>query len=88
MSDGPPRGIRQSIESRWLHELDRRLPAWCPRPGPTQSAGSPALANASRSTPAMAMLDSMAPDEPRRNAALPDLRQSPAASLVTLGRFS
>ena len=30
----------------------------------------------------------IAPDEPRRKAALPDLRHSPAASLVTLGRFS
>ena len=30
----------------------------------------------------------MAPDEPRRNAALPDFRHSPAASLVTFGRFS
>ena len=36
----------------------------------------------------MAMLEVMAPDEPRRNAALPDFRHSPAASLVTLGRFS
>jgi hypothetical protein len=36
----------------------------------------------------MAMFDSMAPDEPRRKAALPALRHSPNASLVTLGRFS
>ena len=36
----------------------------------------------------MAMLESIAPDEPRRKAALPDFTQSPAASLVTLGRFS
>ncbi len=52
------------------------------------SWGSPALASASRSTPAIAMFDRMAPDDPRRNAALPDLRHSPKASLVTLGRFS
>ena len=36
----------------------------------------------------MAMLESIAPDEPRRKAALPDFRHRPAASLVTLGRFS
>ncbi len=36
----------------------------------------------------MAMLERMAPDDPRRKAAFPDLRQSPKASLVTLGRFS
>ena len=36
----------------------------------------------------MAMFESMAPDEPRRNAALPDFKHRPNASLVTLGRFS
>ena len=36
----------------------------------------------------MARLDSMADDEPRRKATLPDLTHRPAASLVTLGRFS
>ena len=36
----------------------------------------------------MARLEAMADDEPRRSTALPDLRHSPAASLVTLGRFS
>ncbi len=54
----------------------------------TASSGRPALAMPSRSTAAIAMLESMAPDEPRRKAALPDFRQRPAASLVTLGRFS
>jgi hypothetical protein len=54
----------------------------------TASAGSPTLATASRRTEAMAVLDVMAPDEPRRKAALPALRHRPAASLVTLGRFS
>ena len=33
-------------------------------------------------------LESIADDDPRRNAALPDLRQSAAASLVTFGRLS
>ena len=36
----------------------------------------------------MARLEPMAADEPRSSTALPDLRHSPAASLVTLGRFS
>ena len=40
-----------------------------------------------RST-AMAWFDEIAPDDPRRNAALPDFIHNPAASLVTLGRFS
>ena len=55
---------------------------------PTASTGRPALASPSRRTAAMAMLESMADDDPRRSTALPDLRHSPAASLVTLGRFS
>ena len=54
----------------------------------SESCGSPALARPSRSAAAMAMFERIAPDEPRRNAALPDFRHSPNASLVTLGRFS
>ena len=34
------------------------------------------------------LFEASAEAEPRRKAALPALRQSPAASLVTLGRFS
>ena len=34
------------------------------------------------------MFEEIAPDEPRRNAALPDFTQRPAASLVTFGLFS
>ncbi len=52
------------------------------------SSGRPALPSASRRTAAMAMFDRMAAEEPRRKAALPDLRHRPKASLVTLGRFS
>ena len=52
------------------------------------SAGRSALVSASRSTAAMARFDWIAPDDPRRNAAFPDLRHRPNASLVTLGRFS
>jgi hypothetical protein len=54
----------------------------------SESCGRPALAKPSRNADAMAMFERMAPDEPRRNAALPDLRHRPKASLVTLGRFS
>ena len=54
----------------------------------TLSGGRPAFTNPSRSAAAMAMLEEIAPDEPRRNAALPDFTHRPAASLVTLGRFS
>ena len=36
----------------------------------------------------MAMFELMAAEDPRRKAALPDLRHRPTASLVTLGRFS
>ena len=55
---------------------------------PTASSGRPALASPSRRTAAMATLEETADDDPRRSTALPDLRHSPAASLVTLGRFS
>ena len=54
----------------------------------TVSSGSPALTAAWRSNATTARLESRAEDDPRRKAALPALRQSPAASLVTLGRFS
>ncbi len=54
----------------------------------TESAGRPALATPSRRADAMATLEPIADDEPRSSTAFPDLRHSPAASLVTLGRFS
>ena len=54
----------------------------------TASSGRPAFTAACRSKPTMAVLEVMADDEPRRNAAFPDFKHSPAASLVTLGRFS
>ena len=55
---------------------------------PTASTGSPALASPSRRAAATAWLVVMALDEPRRSTALPAFRHSPAASLVTFGRFS
>ncbi len=36
----------------------------------------------------MAVLEPIAEEDPRSSTALPDRRHSPAASLVTLGRFS
>jgi hypothetical protein len=54
----------------------------------TASAGRPTLSSAWRNTATIARFDSMADDEPRRKAALPAFRHRPAASLVTLGRFS
>ena len=75
------------MASRWRMNstaASREVSSTSTRP----SSGRPALASAARSSAAMAMFDSMAPDEPRRKAALPALRQRPKASLVTLGRFS
>ncbi len=54
----------------------------------TASSGSPALPAARRRTATMARFESSAEAEPRKKAAFPALRHSPAASLVTLGRFS
>ena len=54
----------------------------------TASSGSPALTTARRNRATTARLESMAEDDPRKKAALPAFRHRPAASLVTLGRFS
>ena len=64
---------------------DSRLVSWT---SPTASTGSPALARPSRRADATTRLVEIADDEPRSSTALPDLRHRPAASLVTLGRFS
>ena len=54
----------------------------------TASSGRPALAAARRRTDTMAWFEASAEADPRRKAAFPALRHSPATSLVTLGRFS
>ena len=54
----------------------------------TESAGRPAFSTALPSTLTMAALDASASLPPRSSTALPDLRQRPAASAVTLGRDS
>ena len=87
MSECPPRGMRQS--TYWRRRMNSTADSWLVSSTSTSaSSGRPALAAPSRSTAAMALLDSMAADEPRRKAVLPDFRHSPNASLVTLGRFS
>ena len=54
----------------------------------TASSGSPALPAAWRRQATMATLERTAEDEPRSMVAFPAFRHSPAASLVTFGRFS
>ena len=58
------------------------VPTW------TAASGSPAAAIPSLTHAAIARLLRIDSEPPRRIAALPDLRQSPAASAVTLGRDS
>ncbi|MCY1314722.1 hypothetical protein D9M70_654190 [compost metagenome] len=54
----------------------------------TSSAGSSALARPCWMQAAMARLEWMASEPPRRMVALPDFRQRLAASMVTFGRDS
>ena len=54
----------------------------------TTSAGSPDTSTAPRITSTSASLLRRALEEPRSSTALPDFRQMPAASTVTLGRAS
>ena len=54
----------------------------------TTSAGRPDASTAARSTATIAALLDLALELPRSSTALPDLRQMPAASAVTLGRAS
>ncbi len=52
------------------------------------SGGAPVFSSALPSTLAMSVLEAIASLPPRRRTALPDFRQRPAASAVTLGRDS
>ncbi len=54
----------------------------------TAVCGSPASASPAAMACAMARLEWMASEPPRRMQALPDFRHSAAASAVTLGRDS
>ncbi len=87
ISDPPPRGISTSTRPRarissLTESREDESSSWI------ASAGSPTPATASRSTATIAALDWAAEEEPRSSTALPDFRQSPAASAVTLGRAS
>ena len=87
ISPAPPRGMTRSTSPRacmrcWADDRSSAAICWM------ASAGSPAPAIASRMTAMIAALEWAADDEPRSSTALPDLRQIPAASAVTLGRPS
>ena len=84
-ASGPPRGMRQSMNAVELHERDGRLTGGVLDEPDCVRSGSPAFSSPSRSASAITWLDASADDEPRSRTALPDLRQSPAASLVTFG---
>jgi hypothetical protein len=87
IKDAPPRGISTSTRPRarissFTESRDDASSSWI------ASAGNPADPTAERSTSTIAALDRAAEDEPRSRTALPDFRQMPAASAVTLGRAS
>ena len=86
ISAAPPRGMTTSTSPRAFSSspTDARSAG----SSSTKPAGSPAFSPASVSTATSALLVRYADAEPRSSAALPLLRQSPAASTVTLGRAS
>ncbi len=85
--EAPPRGMSTSTRprARISSRTESRL---SPGTSCTASAGSPDPPTASRSTRTSAVLEAYADEEPRSSTALPDLRQSAAASTVTFGRAS
>lgn len=87
MSEAPPRGISTSTmpRARISSRTDSRL---SPGTSCTASAGRPAPPTASRTTVTRALFEADAEEEPRSSTALPDFRQSAAASTVTFGRAS
>ncbi len=87
ISPAPPRGISTSTWPR--ARISAFTLSWLsPGTSWTTSGSSPAEAAASRSTATIAALLDRALELPRSSTALPDLRQMPAASAVTLGRAS
>ncbi len=87
ISPAPPRGMMRSTMPR--SRSSALTESWS-TPGTrlTTSAGSPTLSAALRRTAISAVLLWYAEPLPRSSATLPLLRQSPAASTVTLGRAS
>jgi hypothetical protein len=86
ISEAPPRGMTTSTRPRAFSSspTDARSAG----SSSTKPAGRPAFSPASVSTPISAVLVTKAEAEPRSRAALPLLRQRPAASTVTFGRAS
>ena len=72
--------------------LAKERPAWRERSAVrmswTAARGKPTSSSDSRNTSAIAALVCSASEPPFRSTALPDLRQSAAASAVTFGRDS
>ena len=86
-SPSPPRGMIRSTTPACVASS-----ASSSRPPPATRAiapvGRPAAVAASAATAASTALECAAELEPRRTTALPDVRHSAAASMVTLGRAS
>ena len=83
----PPRGMSTSTSPR--ARISTLTVSWeSPGTSWTTSASRPTDAAASRSTATIAALLDRALELPRSRTALPDFRQMPAASAVTLGRAS
>ena len=87
ISPWPPRGMIRSTlrSSRSSQSIASRSVTGTM---PMASSGMPVSRAASRSSPASARLARIASEPPRRITAFPALRQSAAASTVTLGRDS
>lgn len=87
ISPAPPRGISTSTYPfRCISSFALSRLVSCTRL--MQSSGSPTDSSAPRISAAAQRFDRMDSLPPRRMQTLPDLRQSAAASTVTLGRAS
>ena len=81
-SPSPPRGMIRSTSSSWVaSSASSSRPPPATRPIAPSGACSAAIA-------ARIALECAALDEPRSTIALPDFKQSAAASIVTFGRAS
>jgi hypothetical protein len=86
INPAPPRGMSTSTCSR--ARISTLTLSWSPGTSWTTSASSPDATAASRRASTIAALLDRALELPRRSTALPDFRQMPAASAVTLGLAS
>jgi hypothetical protein len=87
LSPSPPRGTMRSTTPVCVASSASSV--W-PRPATSETApsGTPAAVAASEATVARMALECAALEEPRRTIALPLLRHSAVASIVTFGRAS